>query len=1135
MNSLSSLQKSNKFILSVVEKLRSFSQVNVQSQWRYQTSELNVNDISTSVFFNWNIVRLNQRGHIPWERGRKVLWLAQKVVVEENLHGYQLQNLSLRLALIWWADSARVYVNGKLVAEGDLFDFSPRVLLARAVKPGDEFIVALRLVSPGHDDGALVKSVLIYESNEESFPEPGFVADELAVIHRYLEAFKPEQLDGLAAALKEFDWETNREGVQEEKKEFAAKLAGLRRKLFAWKLDRPKLKIFLLGHAHLDMAWLWRVSETWRAAQNTFESVLGLQQDFSELIFCHSTPALYEWVEKNRPHLFGAIEEQVKLGCWENVGGMWVEPELNLIAGESIVRQLLYGQRYALEKFGKVSKVVWLPDSFGFCWSLPQFLIDAGIEYFVTQKLRWNDTNKFDYGAFWWRSPDGSEIFSLMSAPIGEGIDPVKMIDYGVEWQTQTGLSDALWLPGVGDHGGGPTRDMLEVARRWQKSPLFPELEFTTAEKYLQSCKDKISESATSKNAASGDATSKDIESGDAISKDIKSGDVPWYVSTGNYPVWDDELYLEFHRGCYTTHGDQKRWNRVCENLLYQAELFASLASISNGTKYPRAELEGAWKKLLFNQFHDILPGSSISSVYEDALPQWQETQEVASRILQQSLENLAAQINFSEPPYPHSLPLVVFNSLNWERSQVVTVSIPNSRTACAGQEWQIYNLSGEQVISQLGEDSTLLFLANDIPSIGYRVFWLCPVRLEAGKSLQSKPFEGEFNFDDDDQKSNLPRFTLENEFLRAIVDGESGNLSNIFDKTNQREVLGSEEGNQLQAFQDSGQYWDAWNIDPNYAQHQLPPMDLKSIDWVERGAIQSRLRVVRQLGKSEFRQDYILQAACPMLKIATKVNWQECHVMVKAAFPLNLEAAEATYEIPCAAIRRPTNPQTPQEKAKWEVPALRWADLTAEIGKEEDNSDYTSQNSSQENQNYYGVSLLNDCKYGYDAQASQLRLTLLRSPSWPNAEADKGLHEFTYAVYPHQGNWQEAQTVKRGYELNIPLQVVQVNSELICDNGSMPSVDSFLNLSADNLILMAFKQAEEDPQQWILRCYECHGETANLSLQSRLSLQLTEPVDLLERPTQDTLSNNSQLSSVQENLTIQPWKIANFKVSTYK
>ncbi|NMG11761.1 alpha-mannosidase, partial [Brasilonema sp. UFV-L1] len=495
-------QANTKFISEAIEKLRSYVRVNHLSSWQCQTGELSVGDISTCDFSGWNLAQLNAKEHIAWAGGQKVLWLMQKLVVPQNLQGYPLQGLSLRLSLVWWADSAQVYVNGKLVLEGDLFDCSPRVLLSSGVTPGDEFIVALCLVSPSHCDGALVKSLLIYEATDENYLDPGFVADELGVMQRFLESFEPEKLENLAASVVKIDWETNRlsaacpkdigaKDAKEDKKEFENLLFAVRQKLLESNIQNLDSKIYLLGHAHLDLAWLWRVSETWKAAQSTFESVLKLSRDFPELIFCHSSPVLYAWIEEHRPDLFDAIQQAVKAGRWEVVGGFWVEPELNLIAGESIVRQLLYGQRYTQEKFGKLSPVVWVPDSFGFCATLPQFFAGAGVEYFVTQKLRWNDTTKFDYGAFWWRSPDGSEVFSLMSAPVGEGIDPVKMVSYACEWQTQTGLCDALWLPGVGDHGGGPTRDMLEIAQRWQKSPFFPQLEFTTAENYLQQIKTK--------------------------------------------------------------------------------------------------------------------------------------------------------------------------------------------------------------------------------------------------------------------------------------------------------------------------------------------------------------------------------------------------------------------------------------------------------------------------------------------------------------------------------------------------------------------------------------------------------------------------------------------------------------------
>ncbi|WP_016952825.1 alpha-mannosidase [Anabaena sp. PCC 7108] len=1056
-----------KYISDAIENLRACCQVNIQSSWLYQQVDWGITEVINSDLSLWEPVNLNDKLHIPWTAGKQVLWLVQKLVVPQDLQGYDLTGLCLRLALVWWADAAEIYVNGKLVLVGDLFDSSPRVLLSQAVSIGDEFVVALRLVSPGHCDGALMRSLLVFESLDYNRLDPGFLADELAVVQVFLERFVPEKLAGLVAGIEEVtnhrgteDAEEEKEGKKEEWERFLFNIreSYLRSSAF---ICVSKSKIHLLGHAHLDLAWLWPVSETWKAAVSTFESVLGLQRDFPELVFCHTTPALYAWVEEYRPVLFAEIQNQVKAGKWEVLGGFWVEPDLNLISGESIVRQLLYGQRYFQERFGKISPVVWVPDTFGFCATLPQFFANAGIEFFVTQKLRWNDTTKFDYGAFWWRSLDGSQIFSFMSAPIGETIDPVKMANYACEWESNTGLVDSLWLPGVGDHGGGPTRDMLEIARRWEHSPIFPKLEFTTSEKYLQQIKSQ----------------------------------------SQNLPVWEDELYLEFHRGCYTTHADQKRWNRKSENLLYEAELFATLANVLFGVQYPQDEIEAAWKKVLFNQFHDILPGTSITQVYEDALPTWEHVEQVGNKILDESLSAIASHLTLPQPPQPHSIPIIIFNSLNWQRSQVVSVTLPKTILTAspstqvdfvgvapelysAGNHnpiWTIYDIDGNQLLSQQSENS-LLFLAT-VPSIGYQIYWLSP-------TSQNPHIDN----------SEFPQnWILENEYLRVQVNPETGDLESVFDKTQQREILNGA-GNQLQAFEDSGQYWDAWNIDPDYNTKPLPATELKSIQWLEFGNIQQRLRVVRQLGNSQFCQDYILQTGSPLLKIANTVNWQENQVLVKTAFPLNVAADFATYEIPCGAIRRSTNPQTPAEKAKWEVPALRWADLTrdTETGK-------------------YGVSLVNDCKYGYDCQSNQIRLTLLRSPNWPDPKADRGIHEFTYALYPHSGSWETAHTVKCGYELNIPLKVLvnPPNQQSVLNSYQN---QSFLNLSADNLIIMALKPSEDNQQKIIMRFYECHGKIANLSFKSDL-FTLGEAVDLLERPINQKIDQ------------IDPWKIATFKI----
>jgi len=1018
-------------IVAAIGQLRQLAQVNVQSAWRH------CRHISPGAV-SWAAVELNARGHIAWEAGQQ-LWLEQQFTIPKTLKDHPLAGKRVRLSLRWWAAQAQIFVNDQLVQEGDLFDCATRILLSSQASPGEIFTVRLKLISPGHDAGALVHSDLLFESDDPAKPDPGFVADELAVLQGYLQKFAPQKLKDLAAAVTLIDW-----SAVQNSPEFERVLLVLREHLQPLSSWIKQRRIFLLGHAHLDLAWLWPVSETWEVADRTFQSVLNLQQEFPDLIFCHSTPALYAWVEQHRSQLFAAIQQQVAAGRWEIVAGLWIEPELNLISGEALVRQVMYGQLYLQAKFGAVSTIAWLPDTFGFCWQLPQVLKQGGVEYFVTQKLRWNDTTQFPHEVFWWQSPDGSQVFSVMSGLIGEAIEPVKMATYAQSWEAQTGVKDTLWLMGVGDHGGGPSRDMLEVAQRWQQSPLFPRLEPSTAECFLQNLKTRCQE---------------------------------------DVPVWADELYLEFHRGCYTTHADQKRWNRHCEQLLYQAELFASVRSLLTGAAYPKAEIEGAWKQVLFNQFHDILPGSAIPEVFVDANRDWVAAQEVGIRILAEAKRAISAEIVLPPAPHPDSQPIVVFNSLNWQRSGVIRLELPQKLHS--SQQWEVHDLEGNLVSSQQELDhSALLFLASNIPSVGYRVFWLTPA--PAPLAVFPPP----------------QQFVLENDHLRVEVDPQTGNLSSIFDKTSQRQVL-SGPGNVLQFFQDRGQYWDAWNIDPEYASHPLSAAQLQTIQWLSWGRLENRVRIVRQFGQSQFCQDYVLEAGA-VLKIETVVDWQERQVLVKAAFPLAIQSSYATYEIPCGTIQRPTlpnpDPLEPYEQAKWEVPALQWADLSSVA-------------------DGYGISLLNDCKYGYDAQPDQLRLTLLRSPNWPDPNADRGWHEFTYALYPHAGGWQAAQTTQNGYELNQPLQVLLSSSS--GTQSGLPPVGQFLDLQASNLVLMALKQAEANPQAWILRCYECCGEAAQLNLQSDLNLVIDQPVDLLERPVPPEANSGK----------INPWKITSFRV----
>ncbi len=1061
---------------AAIDALRQLTQRDRQPSWRCCLADLPVDQaLQTERWSDWAIAPLNNREHIAWSKGRQTLWLGQQIKVPLDLAGYPLEGLTLRLALTWWAELAQIFVNGELVQEGDLFDCSTRILLSAGVKKGDRFDVAIRLISPGHDDGALVRSRCLYERPNgelEPCPEPGFVADELAVLQCYLTQFEPEQLQTVAAAVEQVQW-----SALPDRAQFDASLITLRQQLSPFQDWLKQRSIRPVGHAHLDMAWLWPVSDTWDAAERTFRSVLQLQADFPELIFCHSTPALYDWLEQNRPELFAEIQTQIQAGRWEVVAGLWVEPEFNLVSGESIARQVLYGQKYTQEKFGKPSAIAWLPDSFGFCWQLPQIFQLGEIEYFVTQKLRWNDTTQFPHEVCRWRSPDGSEILSFTAPPIGEGIDPIKMATYACTWEAKTGQLETLWLPGVGDHGGGPSRDMLEVFRRWQRSPFFPKLEFTTALDYLN----QLSQTKQP-----------------SLAPPKQQGDDSASPPVTPHATWADELYLEFHRGCYTTHADQKQQNRHCERLLYQAELFSALATLSLGAAYPHAEIEAAWKLVLFNQFHDILPGSSIPQVFVDANQDWQKAAQIGHQLLTDALGAIASHIQLPPPPHSDCQPFIVFNALNWQRCEITTVSLPQAgqnweaaqnwgagQNREAGQNWEVYDLEGKLLPSQpcVSDADQLLFRAT-VPGVGYRLFWLRP----AGSPPEMAP-------------PDFPQWQLENQQLCIRVDPQTGDLSSVFDKINQREVL-SGPGNQLQAFQDQGQYWDAWNIDPNYAQHPLPPTKLLSITWIEQGPLQQRLRVVRQLGRSQFRQDYVLQDGSAVLKIETTVDWQERQVLVKAAFPLTVKSDTATYEIPYGAIQRPTQSSDPHQQAKWEVPALQWADLSSDE---------------------LGVSILSDYKHGYDSQPSQLRLTLLRGSIWPNPEADRGLHHFTYALYPHSDSWEAAHTVRRGYELTQPLQARLLSSERN-SHAALPAIAQWIHLSADNLVLTAFKRSE-DRSCWILRCYECEGQAAKLQLQSDLELAIAQPMNLLENP------NPNSGGTAQAKIGIRPWAIATFEL----
>ncbi|MFN5513550.1 MAG: alpha-mannosidase, partial [Cyanobacteriota bacterium] len=825
-------------LVQLLARLRRLSEVSVQDRWFFRQGD------------TLTPAAPNEKGYLVWEKGRRPAEFIQKITVLETVNGYPTGGLSLRLALTWWAEAAEIYVNGEFMQGGDLFDSKTRILLTPNAQPGQIFSVTLKLISPGHDIGGLMESRLIFEKPEPEL-EPGFIADEFTVLGQYLARFAPEKLGRLSAGLEALPWERVGNAL-----EFDRALAALRECLKPLGQDLKRRSFHLLAHAHLDLAWLWPLAETWEAAERTFRSVLSLQQEFPDLVFGHTSPALYEWMERNRPELFEEIKTAVQNRRWELLGGMWVEPDVNLPGAESLVRQLLYGQRYFLSRFGQLAQVAWLPDSFGFCQQLPQLFKQAGIEVFFTGKLHWNDTNPFPHGIFNWRAPDGTDCLTLMSPPNVAGVmdtQPRPMADYGLFWEEQTGLTAMLWLPGVGDHGGGPSRDMWEVKRRWQNSDFFPEIKTSRAEDYVHELKEQQREQLT------------------------------------NLPLWTEDLYLELHRGCYTTHAEQKKCNRRSEYLLYEAELWSSFAAWFTGAVYPQGELESAWKKVLLNQFHDILPGTSIPDVFEEANADWSQILKTGEALVNQALETLSSRIQFPAPPHPQAQPLVVFNSLNQTRSEVFAIPYPA----------EIFDLGGKALTTQFTPEGETLFPVDNVPVLGYQSYWVLanpdgenltfgndphPKSLSQGGRGTLTPLLPERDKGLGDEGDRL---ILDNGILKVTLDTATGEIASLYDYRHQREVLGGN-GNQLQFFQDQGQYWDAWNIDPDYQSHPLESAELTAIKVLENGPLRWRLRVEKSFRNSRFQQDYVLEAQSPALKIINQVNWQERRVLVKVAFPLS-------------------------------------------------------------------------------------------------------------------------------------------------------------------------------------------------------------------------------------------------------
>ena len=802
------------------------------------------------------------------------------------------------------------------------------------------------------------------------------------------------------------------------------------------KLDplRPVLQqytVHMTGNAHIDAAWLWPWTETVDVVKRTFTTALQLMQEYPGYTYSQSAAQYYEWMQDKYPSIFEQIQQRVKEGRWELVGGMWIEPDLNLPDGESTVRQILVAKNYFQKNFGVDVRVGWNPDSFGYNWQLPQIYKKSGIYYFVTQKMAWNETNKLPLKLFWWQSPDGSRVLTYFPHDYVNQIEPVRMAsDLATAIDLNPGQHAMMHLYGIGDHGGGPTRDMLDSGLRWMEpNKVYPHLEFGVSQTFFDN---------QAKLVDSSNAPVWNYETLAAHNTALP----PAAAGKISVPVWNDELYLEFHRGVYTTQAMQK-WNlRHGSQWLLNAEKYSSLAWLGGGN-YPAEKLNAAWKLQLFNGFHDLAAGSGIAVIYRDAQKQFNVIHWTADDATRNAVADIDSHIDTGARA---GVPIIVWNPMSWNRTDIVTVNVQMPQASPNGIS--VLDAEGGSVPMQvLSRDAAthsyrLLLQPKDVPSIGYTVLHAIPGSRKVATDLQTSGT------------------TMENSRLRVSIDPKNGCITSLYDKQSHFEsIAGGGCGNLLQAFVDKPKEYDAWNIDADFVQHRTDLTMADSVQLVEQGPVRSVVRITRHWDKSAFVQNIILYAGMNRVDVVNDVDWHETHILLKAAFPLAASGPKATFEIPYGTIERPTTRNNSVEDAKFEVPAQRWADL---------------------GDGQHGFSFINDSKYGYDVKGNVLRLSLLRSPIWPDPDADRGPQHFRYSLYPHAGTWREANTVLHGFAFNYQLSAAQENAH----TGELPATHSFVTVKPENLVLTAMKKSE-DGNALILRYYEWAGKktTAEITI----------------------------------------------------
>lgn len=803
------------------------------------------------------------------------------------------------------------------------------------------------------------------------------------------------------------------------------------------KIDKHSVvNVTCIGHTHIDVAWLWRLKHTREKCARSFSTVLRLMERYPEYIFLQTQPQLYEYVKNDYPELYEAIKQKVKDGNWEVDGGMWLEADCNIPSGESLVRQILVGSRFIKEEFNKDVEYLWLPDVFGYSWALPQILKKSGIDMFMTTKISWNQYNRMPHDTFKWRGIDGSEIlthFITTPEPWSQpgswfytynGRLTPKTVKGVWDAYTDKGITNDLLVSyGFGDGGGGVNREMLEYRKRLDKMPGLPNVKTGKASEYFRCLKEKVEKTDE-------------------------------YVHT-----WDGELYLEYHRGTYTSQAYTKMMNRKLELLYRETEWLSTVACLTNNdwSLYANNEITKGWKTILRNQFHDIIPGSSITEVYEDAKQEYKEAEDIALDI-QNKLEEI--YINKDEHTW------TIVNNSNWDRNESIDIK--------CDEDGSFYDEDGNKLKYQRNKDEYTVEIKN-IPALGYKRIIL---------KIDDVQYDNNSVFEYCDGKISTPKYNIEwNEY---------GQLTSIYDKENKREVLAKgERGNVLQMFEDKPMAHEAWDIDIFYQEKMREVKDLQSVELIEDGNIKAVIRFKYKYMNTTISQDMIVYANSNRIDFKTNVDWREKKQLLKVAFVVDIRSTMATYDVQFGNVKRPTHWNTSWDRARFESVAQQWVDLS---------------------ERNYGVSLLNNCKYGHDIKDNVMRLTLLKSATHPDPVQDQGEQNFTYSLLPHSGDFIDGNTVKHAYELNQPLKSIK---------GMLKSEvkKQLFKFNDANILVDAIKKAE-DEDMIIIRFHDYSGSRQNVSIDSDYEITGWMETNLMEKPIENLRNENSI------NVVVNPYEI---------